>query len=82
MNAFEAAEANGRTADLEEELDALFNAQNDSPNARLDLDPGNVPARDCRRLSEQPRRATLDDARHASGTLPLVCGQEVDDAAG
>src|SRR5206468_12155358 len=33
MNAFEAAEANGRTAELEEELVALFNAQNDSPNA-------------------------------------------------
>jgi SAM-dependent methyltransferase len=32
MNAFDAAEANGRTAELEEELVALFNAQNDSPN--------------------------------------------------
>jgi len=32
MNAFDAAETNGRTAELEEELVALFNAQNDSPN--------------------------------------------------
>jgi ubiquinone/menaquinone biosynthesis C-methylase UbiE len=33
MNAFEAAEANGRTAELEEELVALFIAQNESPDA-------------------------------------------------
>src|SRR5947209_15870311 len=33
MNAFAAAEANGRTAALEEELVALFNAQNDSTQA-------------------------------------------------
>ena len=32
MNAFDAAEANGRTDELQEELVALFNAQNDSPN--------------------------------------------------
>jgi hypothetical protein len=32
MNAFDAAEANGRTEELQEELVALFNAQNDSPN--------------------------------------------------
>ncbi len=32
MNAFEAAEANGRTADLQNELEALFNSQNVSPN--------------------------------------------------
>src|SRR5437879_2048439 len=31
MNAFDAAEANGRTDELQEELVALFNAQNDSP---------------------------------------------------
>jgi hypothetical protein len=30
MNAFEAAEAQGRTAELQQELDALFNAQNAS----------------------------------------------------
>jgi hypothetical protein len=33
MNAFEAAESNGRTAELEEELVALFDAQNESPDA-------------------------------------------------
>ena len=32
MNAFDAAETDGRTAELQEELVALFNAQNDSPN--------------------------------------------------
>ena len=32
MNAFEAAQANGRGADLQNELDALFNEQNVSPN--------------------------------------------------
>ncbi len=32
MNAFEAAEKNGRTEDLAKELDALFNAQNKSPS--------------------------------------------------
>lgn len=31
MNAFEAAEANGRAADLQDELDALFDEQNTSP---------------------------------------------------
>ncbi len=30
MNAFEAAAANGREAELEAELDALFNSQNQS----------------------------------------------------
>jgi hypothetical protein len=32
MNAFEAAAANGREADLQAELDTLFNAQNTSPS--------------------------------------------------
>jgi SAM-dependent methyltransferase len=32
MNAFEAAEANGRSADLQQELDALFNTANVSPS--------------------------------------------------
>ena len=32
MNAFEAAAASGREADLQTELDALFNAQNTSPS--------------------------------------------------
>jgi len=33
MNAFEAAEKNGRAADLQNELEALFNSQNKSNNA-------------------------------------------------
>jgi ubiquinone/menaquinone biosynthesis C-methylase UbiE len=32
MNAFEAAEKNGRAADLQKELEVLFNSQNKSPN--------------------------------------------------
>jgi hypothetical protein len=32
MNAFEAAGANGREADLQAELEALFNGQNASPS--------------------------------------------------
>jgi len=32
MNAFEAAEKNGRAADLQKDLDALFESQNKSPN--------------------------------------------------
>jgi SAM-dependent methyltransferase len=32
MNAFEAAEKNGRTADLQKELETLFNSQNKSPS--------------------------------------------------
>ena len=32
MNAFEAAEKNGRAGDLQNELDALFNSQNQSPS--------------------------------------------------
>jgi len=40
MNAYAAAAENGRTADLEEELVSLFNAENDSPNA----DSTSIPA--------------------------------------
>ena len=32
MNAFENAEKNGRAADLEKELEVLFNSQNQSPS--------------------------------------------------
>jgi hypothetical protein len=32
MNAFEAATANGREADLQAELEELFNSQNTSPS--------------------------------------------------
>ena len=40
MNAFEAAEKIGRTADLQRELEALFNSQNNSP----DKDVTSIPA--------------------------------------
>jgi SAM-dependent methyltransferase len=40
MNAFEAAEANGRTADLQNELEALFDSQNTSPSS----DATSIPA--------------------------------------
>ena len=33
MNAFEAAEKNGRAADLQKELEELFNSQNESKDA-------------------------------------------------
>jgi hypothetical protein len=32
MNAFDAAEREGRATDLQNELEALFNSQNKSPN--------------------------------------------------
>jgi hypothetical protein len=40
MNAFEAAAANGREADLQGELEALFKAQNTSPSG----DATSIPA--------------------------------------
>ena len=40
MNAFEAAEKIGRAADLQEELEALFDSQNKSP----DEDVTSIPA--------------------------------------
>jgi SAM-dependent methyltransferase len=39
MNAFEAAEKNGRAADLQKELEALFQQQNKSPSAETTLIP-------------------------------------------
>jgi hypothetical protein len=39
MNAFEAAEKNGRSADLKKELDDLFMSQNKSPVADATLIP-------------------------------------------
>ncbi len=37
MNAFEAAAANGRDAELQAELDALFNEQNTSNERHVDI---------------------------------------------
>ena len=39
MNAFEAAEKNGRAADLQTELEALFNSQNQSPSKDATIIP-------------------------------------------
>jgi ubiquinone/menaquinone biosynthesis C-methylase UbiE len=39
MNAFEAAEKNGRAADLQRELETLFNSQNQSPSQRTTTIP-------------------------------------------
>ena len=44
MNAFEAAAADGREAELQAELEALFDDQNASDERGCDLHPGNVPA--------------------------------------
>ncbi len=44
MNAFEAAEANGREAELQAELETLFNKQNTSDDGHVD--PGHLPASD------------------------------------
>ena len=53
MNAFEAAEANGRADELHGELEALFNAQNQSPDPGATIHPGNVPAGDRRTLNSR-----------------------------
>ena len=56
MNAFEAAEKNGRADELRRELDALFTPE---PKRRPghDLDPGDLPAGDRRALSSCSRFA-------------------------
>jgi hypothetical protein len=41
MNAFEAAEKNGKGADLRDELEALFNSQNKSRNSNATFIPAN-----------------------------------------
>ena len=65
MNAFEAAEANGRAEELQGELEALFDEQNASPTKGHDLDPGDVPARHRRGLM-----ARQGVARKAPGMIP------------
>ena len=46
MNAFEAAAANGREAELQAELEALFNEPEHEPERGRHLHPGDLPARD------------------------------------
>ena len=43
MNAFAAAEQNGKSADLQRELEALFERENRSPDERRDDHPGDLP---------------------------------------
>ena len=58
MNAFEAAEKNGRAADLQQELEALFNSQNKSARRGRDLDSCHLPARDGRGVRSGACRGT------------------------
>ena len=55
MNAYEAAGANGREAELHAELDALFNEQNASSSPDRHLHPGHVPEGDRRGLISRQR---------------------------
>ena len=54
MNAYEAADANGRAAELKHELEALFDEQNVSDRKGATSHSGDVPARDRGRV--KPRR--------------------------
>ena len=51
MNAFAAAEQNGKAAELQQELEALFERQNTSEGQRRHVDSGDLSARDRDRLS-------------------------------
>ena len=82
MNAFDAAEKNGRAADLQRELETLFNSQNKSPTQGRHVDSCDLPARDGRRcdglLSLRPTtsassidpRGTSPSARWRSASSP------------
>ena len=63
MNAFAAAEQNGKAADLQQELEALFERQNKSTVNGAHVDSGDVPARHRHRLSatRRFRDSPLDD---------------------
>ena len=82
MNAFEAAEKNGRAADLQRELEELFNSQNTSQRADRTIDPGNFPAGDTEDLKAERSTASLRnrcvfavvDAGHGAGARRLRTG--------
>jgi SAM-dependent methyltransferase len=60
MNAFEAAEKNGRGEDLKKELDDLFNSQNRSPVADATLIPATyLSSGDCRALRRENARLRI-----------------------
>jgi hypothetical protein len=61
MNAFAAAEKNGRAAELQRELEELFNRQNQSSSADVTVIPATVLACHGRALSE-PLSNRRDDA--------------------
>ena len=67
MNAFEAAEKNGRAADLQKELEDLFTSQNTSGESEHDVNSCHVPARDRRSL------AALQAALSAATRRLIVC---------
>ena len=54
MNAFAAAEQNGKYAELQQEREALFERQNQSKAAAATSIPADVPARDRHPLSRGP----------------------------
>ena len=56
MNAFDAAERNGRATDLQNELEALFNSQNKNPNK----DATSIPATFLRVTRQSPTAARLE----------------------
>ncbi len=55
MNAFEAAEKNGKADDLRKELEALFTSQEQKPGSKGHLHSGDLPARDGLGLSKAQR---------------------------
>ena len=65
MNAFEAAEAAGREAELEAELDALFNSQDVGPGRDRTCALGvKSPAGKAAPRSHTPKRAATGSFRH------------------
>ena len=65
MNAFEAAAANGREADLQAELETLFNEQNTSDERHVD--PGDLPAGDGQAVSHAHDGARGLETRRPGG---------------
>ena len=67
MNAFAAAEQNGKAAELQQELEALFERQNQEQGHRRHVDSGDVPARDRHPVSG--RTSTIDATLESSSAL-------------
>ncbi len=66
MNAFEAAEADGREADLQAELDALFTAQNASSAEGCHVHSCDLPARDGCGVRLIPRPSRVGSSARAN----------------